>query len=195
MNFKTLKKASQASSKKSTDSSILKEKISTIKTNMKKINVKQLNVKKINFRITGVIILIILMISLTLTTYAALTTNKTVLSTGGVTVTANLSVCSDNTFQNNLTSINWGSPTPGTNVTKTIYIKNTGSGVSLVLSMMPTNWIPTNAKQSITLTWDQEGTKLLPGQSTAAVLTLVVSPTVVDITNFSVSISILGTQD
>ncbi len=193
MDFKTLKKASQSSSKKSTHLKILK-KISAIKTNLKKINVKQFNLKKINLRITGVIILMILAISLTLTTYAALTTNKTVLSAGGVTVTANLGVYSDNAFQNNLTSINWGSPTPGTNVTRTIYIKNTSSGVSLALSMVPIGWIPTNANGPITLTWDQEGTRLLPGQSTAAMLTLVISPTVVDITNFSVSISILGTQ-
>ncbi|HUK84319.1 MAG TPA: hypothetical protein VLU95_00505 [Candidatus Acidoferrum sp.] len=193
MNFKTLKKASQASSKKSTPSNSLK-KIDSIKSSLKRINIKQLNIKKINLRITGVIILMILMISLTLTTYAALSTNKTVLSAGGVNVTANLGVYSDSAFQNNLTSINWGSPTPGTNVTKTIYIKNTGSGVSLALSMVPTGWVPTTANGPITLTWDQEGTRLLPGQSTAAVLTLVVSPNVVDITNFTVSISISGTQ-
>jgi hypothetical protein len=193
MDFRTLKKASQSSSKKSKTSRIL-TKINSINTNLKKINIKRLNVKKINLKITGVIILMILMISLTLTTYAALTTNKTVLSTGGVTVTANLGVYSDNTFQNNLTSLNWGSPTPGTNVTKTIYIKNTGSGVSLELSMNTSGWNPTSANGPITLTWDQEGTKLNPGQSTAAILTLKVSSIIVDVTNFSVSISITGTQ-
>ncbi len=193
MNLKTLKKASQASSKKSTRLNI-PEKIKSIKTCVKKINVKQLNGKKINLRITGVIILMILAISLTLTTYAALATSQTVLSAGGVKVTANLGVYSDSTLQTNLTTINWGSPTPGTNVTKTIYIKNTGEGVSLALSMATSGWVPTNANGPITLTWNQEGTRLFPGQSTAAVLTLVVSPTVVDITNFTVSISISGTQ-
>ena len=193
MNFKTLKKATQASSKKSTPSSS-QEKIDSIKVNLKKINSKQLNFKKVNLRITAVIILMILAISLTLTTYAALTTKTTVLSTGGVNVTANLGVYSDSALQNNLTAINWGSPTPGTNVTKTIYIKNTGEGVSLALSMATSGWVPTNANGPITLVWNQEGTRLLPGQSTAAVLTLIVSPAVVDITDFTVSISISGTQ-
>ncbi len=193
MKFKTLKKASQASTEKSRPTSAIK-KISSIMLNLKPNNVKQFNFKKINLRIAGIIILMILGISLTLTTYAALTTSTTVLSTGGVNVTANLAVYSDNTFQNNLTAINWGTPTPGTEVTKTIYIKNTSEGVSLALSMTPTGWNPTTADGPITLTWNQEGTRLLPGQTTAAVLTLAVSPTVVDITNFTVSISISGTQ-
>ena len=183
MNFKSLKKTSKASSKELKPLDVLK-KIRSIKNSL----------TKINLRLTGVIILIILMISITLTTYAALSTNQTVLSAGEVKVTANLGVYSDSAFQNNLTTINWGSPTPGTNVTRTIYIKNTGSGVSLALSMATSDWVPTTANGPITLTWNQEGTRLAPGQSTSAILTLVVSPSVVDITNFTVSISVSGTQ-
>jgi uncharacterized protein YcnI len=140
------------------------------------------------------LILMIIAIAATFTSYAALTVNKSVLSAGSVTVSADLTVYSDSACQNNLTSVNWGTPTPGTNVTKTIYIKNTGSGVSLALSMNTSGWNPTSANGPITLTWDQEGTKLNPGQSTAAILTLKVSSTIVDVTNFSVSISITGTQ-
>ncbi len=46
----------------------------------------------------------------------------------------------------------------------------------------------------MTLTWNKEGTRLNPGQSVAATLTLTASSSIVDITNFNVQISITGTQ-
>jgi len=169
------------------------KKINLSKINQRNINFNQLS-HKINLRLIAIIVLMVLAISLTLTTYAALTTSQTVSSAGGINVSANLSVYSDSAFQNNLTSINWGTPTPGTNVTKTIYIKNTGAGVSLALSMSTSSWNPSNANGPISLTWDQEGKRLNPGQSTMAQITLAVSPTIVDITSFNVQISITGTQ-
>jgi hypothetical protein len=60
--------------------------------------------------------------------------------------------------------------------------------------METSNWTPAGAEQPITLTWNQEGARLQPGQSVAATLTLSVSPTIADITNFSVQINITGTN-
>jgi hypothetical protein len=60
--------------------------------------------------------------------------------------------------------------------------------------MATSGWNPANANGPISITWDKEGTKLSPGQSTAAVLTLTVSPTITDITSFNVQITITGTQ-
>jgi len=93
-----------------------------------------------------------------------------------------------------LSSINWGTLTPGTPITQTIYVKNTGSGLSLALSMGTSSWTPAGANGPITLTWNQEGTRLQPGQSVAATLTLTVSSTIADVTNFSVQINITGTN-
>ena len=140
------------------------------------------------------LLLMVIAIAATCTSYAALSVNKSVSTTGSVTVSPELTVYSDSACQNNLTSVNWGTPTPGTNVTKTIIVKNTGSGVSLALNMSASAWNPTSANGPITLTWDQEGTRLNPGQSVVAVLTLKVSPTIVDVTNFSVLISVSGAQ-
>jgi hypothetical protein len=75
-----------------------------------------------------------------------------------------------------------------------VYLKNTSSGLSLALNMTASNWTPASANGPITLTWNQEGTRLQPGQSVAATLTLAVSSTIVDVTNFNVQISIFGTN-
>jgi hypothetical protein len=140
-----------------------------------------------------VLALTIIAIVTTFGTYAAISVSQSVSSSGTVTVSANLGVYSDSSCQTNLTTINWGTLTPGGNITRTIYIKNTGLGVSLSLNMATSNWNPTSANGPVTITWNQAGTRLAPGQSTAAVITLAVSPTITDITNFSVQITITGT--
>ncbi len=93
-----------------------------------------------------------------------------------------------------LTTINWGNLTAGATINQTIYIKNIGSGLSLALSMGTTSWTPASANGPITLTWNQEGTRLNPNQSVAATLTLTVSSGINDVTNFSVQINIAGTN-
>ncbi len=105
-----------------------------------------------------------------------------------------MGVYSDSACTNPINSIIWGTITAGGNITQTIYVKNTGTGISLALSMTTSNWTPSSANGPITLTWNKEGTRLQPGQSVAATLTLNVSPTIADITNFNVQISITGTN-
>jgi hypothetical protein len=142
----------------------------------------------------SVIILVLIAIALTFTTFAAITTSQSLSSSGQVTTSANLGVYSNSACTTSLSSINWGSLTAGGNITQTVYIKNTGSGLALTLSMETSNWTPAGAEGPIALTWNQEGTRLQPGQSVAATLTLSVSPTIADITNFSVQINITGTN-
>jgi hypothetical protein len=113
---------------------------------------------------------------------------------GQVTTSANLGVYSNSACTAPLSSINWGTLPAGGNITQTIYIKNTGIGLSLTLSMGTSNWNPVGSNGSITLTWNQGGTRLQPGQSVAANFTLTVSPTITDVTNFDVQINIIGTN-
>ena len=60
--------------------------------------------------------------------------------------------------------------------------------------MTTLNWSPANANGPITLTWNQEGTKLQPGASVPAILTLSVSSSIIDITSFSIQINVIGTN-
>ena len=150
--------------------------------------------KKINGGVTIIIILTVMAVALTCTTYAAISVSQNVPSTGSINVSPNLGVYSDIYCQNTTSTINWGNITPGANITRVVYIKNTGSGVSLELSMSASNWNPTSANGPITISWDQGGTRLTPGQSVAATLKLTASSSIVDVTNFSVQVTITGTQ-
>jgi hypothetical protein len=139
-------------------------------------------------------VLALIAIALTTTTYGALSTTKNVNSSGSITTSANLGVYSDSACTVPLTSIDWGTVAPGGTTTKTVYIKNIGTGVSLALSMAASSWSPSAAGQSITLAWDKPATTLAPNQSTAATFTLSVSSGITGVTSFDVQISITGTQ-
>lgn len=143
---------------------------------------------------SAVLALVIVAIALTYTTYAALSTNKNLNTLITVKVAADLGVYQDSACTIPLTSIDWGSATPGTAITITIYVKNTGQGTSMALNMTASNWNPPNANGPIAVTWSLEGTKLQPGQLATGVLTATVSPAIAGIKNFYVQISITGTQ-
>lgn len=149
---------------------------------------------KSKFLVVTILLLVILAITLVYTTYASVNVTKNISSTGSINVSANLGIYSDSACQNALTTINWGNIAPGGTTTQTVYVKNTGSGASLSLSLTTSNWTPSNANGPITITWNQENTRLAPGQSTAAIITLTVSTSITDITNFNVQITITGTQ-
>jgi len=86
-----------------------------------------------------------------------------------------------------------GTISPGGYATITFYVKNNGN-INLTLSLYTTNWNPTNANGPITVTWNLEGTVLLVNQSSAATLTVSVSPDIEGITTFSLDAVITGTE-
>jgi hypothetical protein len=128
---------------------------------------------------------------LTVTTAGLLSANQTVPSSGTIT-TVNVGVYSDSRCTQPLESIDWGSLSPGSEVTKTMHIKNAGN-TSITLSMTKSNWNPASANGPITLSWNKEGTSLTFGQTTTATLTLSVSSSISGITTFGVDIIITGT--
>jgi hypothetical protein len=141
---------------------------------------------------TGALIAIIATaVFLTVTTAGLLSVNQNIPSSGTVTA-VNVGVYSNSACTQNLTSINWGTVSPGDSVTRTIYVKNTGNS-QVTLSMTKTNWNPTSANGPITVTWNRESTTLVADQVTTATLTLSVSESVSGITDFSVEIVITGT--
>jgi hypothetical protein len=141
----------------------------------------------------AIIAIILVAVALTATTYGAISVNKSLSTNGSVTVTANLGLYSDSGCNTPLSAIDWGTITPGNSITRTVYVKNTGTGTSLALSLSTNTWNPTTADGPITISWDKESTRLTPGQSTTAVITLTSSSSIVDVTTFSVQILISGT--
>jgi hypothetical protein len=127
----------------------------------------------------------------TLLTSGALVSSRTIASSG-VVATANIGVYSDSACTQSLTSINWGTLSPGNSVSRTIYVKNLGT-TQVTISMTGANWNPTSANGPLTLTWNQEGTTLNANQVSTATLTLRASSSISGITTFNVDIVITGT--
>ncbi|MEM3356854.1 MAG: hypothetical protein QW166_03395 [Candidatus Bathyarchaeia archaeon] len=116
-------------------------------------------------------------------------------SNAGSVKAVGVGVYSDSACTTNLTSINWGLLTPGTNYTRDIWIKNLGN-TRITLNMATEGWSPATASSYITLWWDREGQYLNATQSFKAVLTLYASTTITttNITDFSFTIVITGTE-
>ena len=141
---------------------------------------------------TGIIIaLAATAIFLTLVT-AGIISTQTIPSSGTVT-TVNVGVYSDSECTQNCTSISWGTIYPGNSTSRTIYVKNNGT-VPITLTMTTGSWVPTNASEEITLTWDRQNTVLNAGQSISANLTLSADSDTGDLTNFSFDIVITGAE-
>jgi hypothetical protein len=141
---------------------------------------------------TGAIIAIVMVgLILTVSTAGLLSISQSISSSGTVTA-INVGVYSDSYCTQTLTSIDWGTISPGNSVTKTIYVKNTGNA-QITLSMTKTSWNPAGADGPVTVTWNKESTTLSAGASTAATLTLSVSSGISGITTFSVNIVVTGT--
>ena len=141
--------------------------------------------------------LAIIALALTATTFAAITVTSNVSSTGTIytpviTPTPNIGVYSDIACTNTQSGITWGTVTVGTSTTQTVYVKNTGTA-AMTLSLSSSNWTPTNANTYMTVSWDKQGQTLAAGQSTPAVITLTVSPSITGITTFSNTITLSGT--
>jgi len=136
--------------------------------------------------------LIVAGVFLSLVASGALVAYQKVQNTGIVTAVG-VGVYSNSACTSKVSSIDWGSLTPSSTVSKTIYIRNEGNK-RLSLSMTTGNWNPQSASNYITLTWNRGGTVLEVGQVVQATLTLSVSPSISGVTSFSFEITITGTE-
>jgi hypothetical protein len=138
---------------------------------------------------TAAVVAIVLFV--TLLASGALISSKTIASSG-VVATANIGVYSDSACTQSLTSINWGTVSPGGSVARTIYVKNLGT-TQVTIGMTGANWNPASANGPITLTWNREGTALSANQVATATVTLSASSSISGITTFNVDVVITGT--
>ena len=125
------------------------------------------------------------------TVYAAQVYNYKIGSTGTIS-TVGCSVYSNAAGTNQMTSIAWGTLTPGQVAPQMMYIKNTGNTpVTLVLST--SNYVPANAEQYLTLSWNYTGAAIASGQIIPVQTSLSVSSSISGINNFSFDITITTT--
>ena len=121
----------------------------------------------------------------------ALVSTSTV-SASRIVAKAKLGIYSNSACTQKITSIDWGTISQGSSISKTVYVKNLGT-TPLTLSISNTNWNPTTVNGSIALIWNRESTILARNQVTSANFTLGVSSSISGITSFSMDIVITGT--
>lgn len=130
---------------------------------------------------------------LLIASYGLTNVSKSVSSSGTIITVPGLGVYSDSACTQTLSSIAWGNITVGGTASYVFYIKNTGSA-NATLSMTTSSWSPSTASEYITVSWNQNGEVLTPGQVANTTLTLTVSPsTGTSVTTFSNDIVITGT--
>jgi hypothetical protein len=140
----------------------------------------------------AIIALTITALALTLTTAAILSNNQTVPLSGTINA-VNLGVYSDSACTQTVTSLAVGTLNPGGTATQTVYVKNTGN-IAETLTMTTSNWTPSGAGSSLTLTWNRQSTVLAAGASIQATLTLTAASNTGTITTFSCDVTLTGTQ-
>jgi len=114
---------------------------------------------------------------------------NTKISNQGALKTIGVGVYWDAALTNKVSSIDWGILEPGSNVNKTVYIRNEGN-TAATLSLTTSNWSPSNASNYLTLTWNYGGQTLNVNEAIQVKLTLSALSSVTGITNFSFDITI-----
>jgi hypothetical protein len=124
-------------------------------------------------------------------TLSLVQTNRTISNSGSVKGIG-VGVYWDSACTNRTSSIVWGVLDPGSDKTVTVNVRNEGNSV-VTLSKATQNWNPSTASSSMTLNWNYAGQTLSVNQVLQIRLTLVISPAVSGITNFSFDILITAT--
>ena len=129
---------------------------------------------------------------ITVAALAALSASRTVPLSGTITA-VNVEAYQDSACTIPCTALNVGIVNPGSIVTQTVYIKNTGT-VPVTLTMATSNWSPGNAGSYLTLSWNRQNYVLNAGLSIQSTLTLTAASDTGSLTTFSCSVTITGTQ-
>lgn len=114
---------------------------------------------------------------------------STTIGSGGTVKILGVGVYWDETSNNPVSFIDWGIIDPGSQQNVTVYVRNEGN-VPMSVSLGTDNWDPADASSHITLSWDYSGQILEPDEITKVTLTLSISSSVQNVTNFHFDIMI-----
>ena len=121
----------------------------------------------------------------------ALLITQTTIDGGGSIKAVGLGVYWDSACTTATSTLDFGQLEPGASTDFTLYLRNEGNS-ALTLSMTTDNWVPTNAPDYLTLTWNREGQLVDPDDVMSFVLTLTAAADVQGINSFSLDIIISG---
>jgi len=118
--------------------------------------------------------------------------SRTITNQGNVNAIG-VGVYSEASCTNEISSINWGYIEPGSTKNFTIYIRNEGN-VPITLNMTTDKWNPVSTSTYVSLRWNHEASQVAVNSVVEAVLTLLVSTDIAEITNFTFDTIIIGTE-
>jgi len=113
------------------------------------------------------------------------------LSAAGTVKAIGVGVYWDSDCTNQVTTIDFGLNEPGSTKNVAVFVRNEGSSPAM-LSFETENWNPSNATDYMSLTWDDAGEVIDVDEVVQVTLSLSVSNTIEEITNFSFDIVIIG---
>jgi len=148
--------------------------------------------------ITGAMLTLItytLGLSLVSQAFTAGQSSQTFSSTGSIQIqtTAGIGAYSDSQGNTPLTSVSWGTLSPGGSQNVICYIKNEGSSPTTI-SLVPSNWSPASATNYLALGWNYNGQPIAANAVVQIILTLSVASSIEGITNFGFDITIVGSS-
>ncbi len=117
-----------------------------------------------------------------------------IISSAGTVKGIGVGVFWDSGCTNRVSSIDWGFLEPGSSKNISVYIKNEGNA-PVTLSLNTTNWNPTSIQEEnyMILSWDYVNQTISPNGAIPVTLTLDVSFSIQNVTDFSFDIIITGT--
>jgi hypothetical protein len=123
-----------------------------------------------------------------------LSTRTQMYSYGSIKVqTAGVAVYRDSGCTTKVSSVPWGSLTPGSTGSYSIYVRNEGS-IPLSLFVDTANWSPSNAANYMILSSNYGGQTIEPNQVIQVTLRLTVFQSISGISTFSFDIVLTGTE-
>jgi len=136
------------------------------------------------------IVLALVVSSLILFAFMLLATTNTVTNVSAVEAKG-VGVYWDSDCTDRVSSIDWGTLTPGSLKNVVVYIQNEDMEL-IYLITSTTNWNPSKASDYITVRWDYDGQWMNPGENLQITLTLSVTRYIEGISNFSFDITVTG---
>jgi hypothetical protein len=115
----------------------------------------------------------VFLVSMTVGAQALPSSTQNVSSTGFI-YTVGVGIYGNQACTINVTSVDWGTLMPGNSITKTAYIKNSGSS-NVSLSLATNTWVPSTMQQYITMSWNATNYVLGSNQVVTATFTLTIS--------------------
>lgn len=99
----------------------------------------------------------------------------------------NLAVYWDQSCSQRVSSMEWGTLSPGEAKQITVYVRNEGSGACM-LTLRPTRWSPAEACKYLRFSWTCGSRMIESGNVAKVIQTLTVSPDMTEITSFTFNI-------